>query len=100
MRGSPRGEAGAGRGDPATLAEQTGTGARWSPSGNCCLPGGLGGAEGLPCGSAVVIIYESWKLPGESFIFTRTSNVIVASEGKGTPASAWEARMQPCKMCH
>lgn len=53
-----RGEAGAGQGDPATLAEQTGTGARWSPSGNCCLPGGLGGAEGLPCGSAVVIIYE------------------------------------------
>lgn len=63
-------------------------------------PRGPGAAESPPCGSAGPVISEVPREIGESFIFTCALNVIGAAERKGTLVRAWEAWMQPCKMCH
>lgn len=85
---------------PAWQSKKIGAGARRPRPATAASLGAWGEPRASRVGLLWLLFMRSWKLLGESFIFTRTLKVIVASAGKGTLASAWEARMQPCKMCH
>lgn len=86
--------------EAAIRAQRSGHGARRSRPAAAASPGD----RGLPRVPVRVrwncYFWRPGSCLGRALFFTCTLNAIAATERKGTLTRAWEAWMQPCKMCH